>query len=307
MAKKYSLAALAALFIVLLSSCSKDREAQKPVYISVPKIFLNTDYQTEGTSSNKITTVWIVANGNPVGVFELPCTVPALLNEGNNEITLYPGINLNGITSSRAIYESFEPMEFTLNYSPSGKEVADTMVVDSVNRTTSYMPRFTIDLVEDFDGSGLNLEKTNRSDTNARKTSDSSEIFINYQNLSENNGSAGVVYVNKSKDFAELATVKSYSLPIGGSNVYLEMNYKCNIPFIVGVISDGLQGTVQQPTLLISPKADWNKIYVNLVTEISSQSSSATHKVFFLIEHRNEYGVDTGKVYLDNLKLVYGL
>ncbi len=304
MARKYSLAAFAALFIILFISCSKDWEAQKPVYLSVPEILLSTDYVSEGTSSSKMTTVWIYANGDAVGVFELPCVVPAILKEGDNEITMYPGINLNGIAASRAIYEGFEGMEFTLNYSPSGSAEADTILIDSANRVTTYTDRVTVNLLEDFDGAGLNFEKTSKSDTNLRKTDlNNANNFVNPQNPSEPNGRAGILYTSKSNDLAEVVLVKSLQLPIGGANVYLEMNYKSNVPFIVGVFADVSGTAVQQPTLYITPKDEWNKIYVNLVSEVSSQSSASGYKIYFRADHDDN--LDTGKVFLDNLKLVY--
>ncbi len=304
MARKYSLAAFAALFIILFISCSKDWEAQKPVYLSVPEILLSTDYVSEGTSSSKMTTVWIYANGDAVGVFELPCVVPAILKEGDNEITMYPGINLNGIAASRAIYEGFEGMKFTLNYSPSGSVEADTILIDSANRVTTYTDRVTVNLLEDFDGAGLNFEKTGKSDTNLRKTDlNNTNNFVNPQNPSEPNGRAGILYTSKSRDLAEVVLVKSLQLPIGGANVYLEMNYKSNVPFIVGVFADVSGTAVQQPTLYITPKDEWNKIYVNLVSEVSSQSDASGYKIYFRADHDDN--LDTGKVFLDNLKLVY--
>ncbi len=304
MAKKYSLAAFAALFTILFISCSKGWEAQKPVYLSIPEILLNTDYVSEGTSNSKITTVWIYANGDAVGVFELPCVVPAIVNEGNNEITMYAGINLNGIAASRAIYEGFEAMDFTLNYSPSGQADADTILIDAANRVTSYTSRVTVNLVETFDGAGLNFEKSNISDTNLRKTdANDPNNFVNLQDTSENSGRAGILYTSKSKDLAEVVSVKALQLPGGGSNVYLEMNYKCNVPFIVGVIADVNGSDFQQPTLYITPKSEWNKIYVNLVTEVSSVTNANGYKIYFRADHDDN--LDTGKVYLDNLKLVY--
>ncbi len=304
MAKKYSLAAFAAIILLSFISCSKDWEAQKPVYLSIPEIRLNTDYVSEGTSNSRITTVWIYANGDAVGVFELPCTVPAILNEGNNEITMYAGINLNGTSSSRAIYEGFEPLQFDLNYTPSGRAVADTIEIDSANRVTGYLSRITVNIIEDFDGAGLNFEKTGGSDTNLRKTGiNDPNNFLNLQNPAEDNGRAGILYTTTNNDLAEVASVKSLQLPVGGENVYLEMNYKCNIPFIVGVISDVPGATIQQATAVVTPKSDWNKIYINLVTEVSSQPTALGYKIYFRADHQD--GLDTGRVFLDNLKLVY--
>lgn len=302
MAKHYSLTAIAVLLIICMSSCSKNEEAQKPVYLSIPGLSVKTDYQSEGTSDQKITTVWILANGKAVGSFELPCIIPAFLKEGSNHIKLYPGINLNGISNTRAIYEGFRPIEFDTTYIPSGKSSADTLLIDSINRVTGYNDKVTINILEDFDQIGLNLAKTSRSKTNIEITSKGA--FINPSDSSEDNGKSGMLYTTPDKDLAEIASIENYEdFPIGGANVYLEMNYKCNIPFTVGIIANTPTGVEQLATLTVYPKESWNKIYVNLVTEVSSVSNADSYKIFFLAEHNN--ALDTGKVFLDNLKLVY--
>ena len=304
MAKNYFLTALAVAFLFALTSCSKSWEVDKPVYISVPEIWLETDYLKEGTSNSKITTAWILANGEPIGAFELPCTVPALLKEGENQITIYAGINLNGVSSSRAIYEGFEIMRFSQNYTPSGSVNADTVVIDSINRVTRYLDRVTVNLIENFDGAGLNFEKTGISDTNLRKTeANDPNNFENLQEPGEDNGRAGILFTNKSQDLAEVVSVKSLQLPVGGSNVYLELNYKNNIPFIVGVIADIPGGTSQMATAYVNARQDWNKIYINLVNEVSSVTNATGYKIYFRADHDDN--IDTGRVFLDNVKLVY--
>lgn len=304
MAKKYASSIFAILAIAAISfSCSKDREASRPVYLDIPELKLDTDYLTEGTSSSKLTTGWVQVNGDLVGAFEIPFTVPVILNQGKNDIKIYPGINLNGISSTRAIYVGFEDYSYSVDYTPSTGD-ADTISFDSIQRITSYNSFVTIDPVEYFDSPGINLEKSVRSDTNAQKVSDTSKVFINHQKPSEENGNAGALYTTNSKDVAELITIKSYQLPIGGANVYLEMNYKSNMPFTVGVVSLMQNGQhKQEPTVVINPKEDWNKIYINLVTEVSGNSNATGYKIFFYARHTT--GSEVGAVYLDNLKLVY--
>jgi ligand-binding SRPBCC domain-containing protein len=71
----------------------------------------------------------------------------------------------------------------------------------------------------------------------------------------------------------------SYPLPAGVSNVYLEINYKCNAPFTVG-----LQGDLfQKDALIINPQSSWNKIYVALANAVSSTPVSDRYKVYFKI------------------------
>lgn len=305
MAKKYLNAAFAVIFLFTLLGCAKEsKEAKKPVYLSIQDMFVNTNYSTEGTSHQKITTVWLEINGKSVGAFDMPATPPIILEEGSNTIRLYEGITMNGIDASRAIYDRLDYIEFDTTYTPSGRDVADTMNLYKGQRTTKYASFSQIDILETFDNSGLSFEKTNNSDTTIVKSSNPAEWFTNPQDTSENNGRCGVLYTNSKSKYAEVATINTYSLPSGNLNVYLEMNYRCNIPMIVGVIAETSTGTIEQKaTLGINPKEDWNKIYVNLVTETSSYFDDTKFKIFIAAEHQS--GLDTGYVFLDNLKLVY--
>ncbi|MDZ7846373.1 MAG: hypothetical protein U5L96_06205 [Owenweeksia sp.] len=101
----------------------------------------------------------------------------------------------------------------------------------------------------------------------------------------------------------EVATVSTYNLPRGGSNVYVEVSYKSNIPFVVGLIANSQSGINQSPTVVVNPKDYWNKIYVNLVTDLTAYAGADNYKIFIGASH--ESSLDTGKVFLDNLKLVY--
>lgn len=305
MAKKYLKTAFVAIFLFTLLSCAKEsKEAKKPVYLSIQDMFVNTNYSIEGTSHQQITTVWLEVNGKSIGAFEMPATPPVILNEGSNDIRLYEGITMNGIDASRAIYDRLDYIDLVIDYTPSGKDDSDTIILDRSQLTTNYVSFTQIDILENFDNAGLSFEKTSSSDTTIIKSNDSSKWFTNPQDPSEDNGKCGVLYTNSKADYAEVATVNSYTLPSGGLNVYLEMNYRSNIPMIIGVIAETTTGDIEQKaTLGINPKEDWNKIYVNLVTETSSYFDGTKYKIFIATEHQS--GLDTGYVYLDNLKLLY--
>ncbi len=286
--------------ILVFSSCSPDKySASRPVYFDIPDFQLNTDYLTEGTSNSKITTIWIYVDNDLEGTYELPCTVPVILEEGSHTIRIFPGINLNGISSSRAIYPFFERPIFDTTIAAS----VDTFLVPLKFRRTNYSSSATIDILEDFDQAGINLLPTDNSDTGIVKITDPALVFTNPQKPSEDNGKAGVMYTTASVRKAEVSSVKTYDLPKNGENVYLEMNYRCNQAFIVGVFANRISGNTQQATVIVNPKEDWNKIYINLVTELSAFSDADNFNIFFGAIHDSEN--DTGWVYLDNLKLVY--
>jgi hypothetical protein len=301
MADKYAMPAFIAVFIIALSSCSTDNySASRPVYFAVPDFLLETNYLDEGTSNSKITTVWIYQDNDLQGTYEIPCTVPVIVDQGNSHTyRIFAGINLNGISSSRAIYEFYDRPLFDTALPAD----LDTFLLPQEYRTTNYSPGSTVTILENFDEAGLNLAPTSGSDTTIRKVSDANLVFQNTQNPSENNGRAGVLTTSNSILKAEVASVSTYNLPTNGKNVYLELNYRCNQQFVVGVIANSLTGASQQPTVVINPREEWNKIYINLVSELSGNRDADNFNIFLGTIHDSQN--DTGRVYLDNLKLVY--
>src|SRR5690606_38914333 len=175
MAKNYLKAAFAVIFLFTLLGCAKkSKEAKKPVYLSIQDMYVNTNYSTEGTSHQQITTVWLEVNGKSIGAYEMPATPPVILNEGSNDVRLYEGITMNGIDASRAIYDRLDYIDLVIDYVPSGKEDADTIVLDKNQLTTNYASFAQIDILETFDNAGLSFEKTSRSDTNIIKSNEPS-------------------------------------------------------------------------------------------------------------------------------------
>ncbi len=297
MAEKLRFAALAA-FLFLAIACNRDTfEATAPSYLSIPAIELTTNYASEGTSHHKITTAWIFANGKAVGAFELPAVVPVLA-EGPTKIDIRPGITMNGIDASRAIYSAYSNIVETVNL-----VALDTaFVVEDTIPETRYASTATIKFVENFDQSGLNLSASANSDTSVIKTNDPSEIFVNPKQT-EDNGKAGKIVLEGERNLFELVTSETYSLPSTGQSVYLEMTYKTDVPIVVGVIAKYGSLSEQAGTLVVLPVSEWNKIYVNLVTELTAYSLADGYQIYILGE--NDEKNAPASVFLDNLKIVY--
>ena len=95
------------LLIVVFSSCKKDQfKAEIPSYIHIESIDLETD-SFEGSDSQNLTDAWVTMDGNFLGAFELPCTIP-ILSDGAHEFRVSSGIKANGISATRIIYPFFE-------------------------------------------------------------------------------------------------------------------------------------------------------------------------------------------------------
>lgn len=297
MAKKIFFVAIATVLLFAISCNRETYRADQPAYLSIPALDLKTNYQDEGSAHSDITTVWVFANNQPVGAFELPCIVP-ILDGGLVNIEVYAGIDMNGIDATRAIYSPYQKFEKQIELT-----ILDTAYLDqSTIAEINYSSSATIFIAEDFDETGQNLVPTLRSDTTLIKTSAANEVFINPDEV-ENNGDAGKIVLVGEQSFFEVSTIDLYNLPKGDKSVFLEMSYKNDIPMTIGVIAHEPGGTQQAQTLFLYASSEWKKIYVNLVTEINSVPAATGYQIF--IGGIKPSSLDTAKVYLDNLKITY--
>ena len=74
--------------------------------------------------------------------------------------------------------------------------------------------------------------------------------------------------------------------------------------FVAGMyVNSASQGTIQAVTATINPSDEWNKIYINLYSEVNGYPNVLGHKVF--IGAINYEGQGEKTLYLDNIKLLY--
>ena len=100
----------------------------------------------------------------------------------------------------------------------------------------------------------------------------------------------------------EITTDPITDLPQQGAPVFLELDYKSNTEFLVGVYINYTL-VVKRDLLWINPKDNWNKIYINL-TQIISEGINAPSFSIFVGMKRN-FLLEKNELHLDNLKVVY--
>lgn len=289
------------MIIYLIGSCSAE-EAAKPTYLKIDEINLQTDFAEEGSAHSAITTVWVNLNGNSVGAFELPAIIPLILRDGANTLRLEAGINTNGIGSFRAINSSYTPIILEAQGNSDGP--IDTIIPLASELTVSYRNFYNVTVVEDFDKPGLNFERTNFSDTNFLKDGDSLFQFIPFgSSTAEPNENSGLIVLDDINESVELRSVVSYGLPAGIQNLYLELTYRTNMQVGFGLVANFPGGDQSDITAVVFPQEEWNKIYINLITEVQAFNGANGYQV--LIRGRKPEDIAEGRIYLDNIKLVY--
>lgn len=290
--------------IYFTSACSPG-EAAKPTYIQIDALHLETDYAEEGTAHSNFTTVWLTLNGQSLGAYELPALLPAILKEGSNTLRIEAGINTNGISSFRAINTSFTPISYELNYTSSGAD-PDTIIIPDADLVVNYRSFYEINIVEDFDEPGINFQRTNFSDTNFVKVDDADSIFEFTpfgSNSPEPNSESGLIILDDLNPRADLISVVTYDIPIGTQNVYLEVSYRTNAQVGFGLQGNLPSGPRNDITAVVLPKDEWNKIYINLVSEFQAYQGASSYQV--IIRAQKPDNLNEARIYLDNIKMVY--
>ena len=67
------------ILFITATSCEKFSGDQTiPAYLGIDSIYLSTDYNSEGTASQRITDAWVYVDDEFLGAFELPARLPVL-------------------------------------------------------------------------------------------------------------------------------------------------------------------------------------------------------------------------------------
>ncbi len=278
------------LITTITSGCKKNDTDLVPSYLFIDQIGLTSSYD-QGTSSQKITDAWVYVDETLIGAFELPATVP-ILKEGLQKITIRPGIKLNGIANTRAIYPFYADIKRNI-----------TLVKDSVinvsDVVTTYKTNVTFPWLEDFNFSGVTLDTTSKSTVGIDKINNPELIF---NQAGEINTYSAFITMTENTDVFEAVSTEKFDFPGNGASIFLEMNYKINHELVVGVFYTASGIRVQRPLLILNKNDDWNKVYVNLTVPKYDTPSAYDFQIFFGTQKE---GTEDALIYLDNLKLVH--
>ena len=283
------------LFIIvtlsLLAGCSKTTIDEIPSYIAIDTTSINVA-SLQGTASQKISDTWVYADNELIGAFEVPAQFPVLKN-GSSELSIFAGIRLNGINETRAPYPFYEKITRTVN-------LEREKITDLGHLKFLYVVGTKFAWQEDFEQANLSIDSTARSEVNLVRTRMTSELAAAFP-FEMNEWAAKIIIPDDSLVF-ECASHDSYRLPTTGTSVFLEMNYKSNNSFTVGLIVNG-SVTSQKSVLVINPSETWNKIYINLTPSVSASSGATSFKVF--LSAMKNTNVPKAEIYFDNFKLLH--
>lgn len=270
-----------------MASCEKTELV--PAYVQLDPVVVSTVPATQGSGTHKITDLWVTADGQDAGVWEAGSKLP-VLGSGSTEIRLVAGIPRNGIVDDRIQYPFYQTFQTTVSLEPE-----HTL---EITPTFTYFSglQFFIDRLEP---GGFLVEVDAQSDTTLQLVTDPME---------EMPDGIGCARVDLDTDHNLLRFSNFETLDLFSGPVFLELDYKCDHRFLVGVYYTVSGSVVQTPYLYVSPtkRADggmpWNKIYVDLSPVLTVPGT--TDKKFY-IECYLEPGETGALFFFDNVKLVH--
>ncbi len=281
--KRATLRIVLLMFIsaALFFSCKKNPETEPTFFLRAEPVKVNPT-ALQGSSSHNITDIWLYVDGQFQGAYPVGNLMPVVTKNKSVTIDAFAGIENNGIGDTRIPWLLYQKLQY------------DTLIASGQHITRqftfNYNPAVTFDWVEDFEGSaGVTLVKSPISEV-GYVLSPASDSF---------EGKSIEMVLNSTQLIGQLESTKSFTLPPANSNVYLELNYKCNTKFEVGLFGTG---TSEKPALIVNPKDTWNKIYIQLAAVVNSEPKAPSYKVYFRMINGE---AAEPKVQLDNIKLLY--
>jgi hypothetical protein len=268
-------------------SCKKDKlKAPEASFLVVNNVTLKT-VGNQGSTSHNIVDIWYYVDGEFKGVFPVGSVMP-IISKGTAEITLFAGIKNNGISSTRLPYPIYNSKTYRIDIEP-GKTY--TLSPEFEYNSSAYFY-----YADNFDlGSGGGSFFTSTGDSNYVYTSSPDKVW-------GGSGSSIFMSMGDNKPTAAMMQTNSYYLPDGGSVIYVELDYKCNQEFNVGIIGYASSGGADLRNVLTVNRSDeWNHIYIQLTSAVSTAPTYGAYKVF--IEARKS--ADTPEIFIDNVKLIY--
>ncbi len=282
--KKCLFWSLTALIIcITVISCKKYKPSNPVFYLKSDQVTVNTNLVLQGTGTHNITELYVYVNGKFQGAYPQVNNIPIpMLEQGKNvKINLVAGIKNNGIAATRINYPFYDL--YVLD------TLANQSTIITKNISFGYKSGVDFPLVEGFD-SGIKLIKSPVSDTGVVVTNDGTGITGNF----------GRITLSTANKFARIESALQYTLPKGESNLYLELDYRSNVEFEVGVLGENNE---EKSTIRITPKDNWSKIYISLADAVNREPKYNKHKLYIKAVTNGDN--PKLKLDLDNIKIVH--
>lgn len=291
------------LIIILFSSCKKTDLTASYIYIdassfSIDMAGFNDEFSTgydqgelECIASHNFPDAWVMVNGKDLGTWELPCKIPVLAKE-NATVQIFPGVKLNGVSTSRPRYPFTDANKQTINLNPN-----EITKISSI--PVKYYSTTAFKIVENFE-----------RDYNGYFTAEDSN-GVNFEHIYDmDNPSNRIGKISLEDDVMDFNVLSSpMRFTSGVQYVFLEMDYRCdveNAQIYAGVLITKPTTVVatDEPLVVVNASPKWKKIYINLTQAVlrNHTSEAVSYKVYLSGGRSDSTPIH---YYFDNIKVIY--
>ena len=110
--KFFVLTLVFSLQLFLFNSCKKYSPATPAFFIKASSVNVVTTSSVQGSTSNKITELWLYLDGKYQGAYPIGSLMPIPNNGQNTRVDVFAGIENNGIKSTRITWLFYDKIEF---------------------------------------------------------------------------------------------------------------------------------------------------------------------------------------------------
>lgn len=277
-------------FIVLCSCSIINPDEREPAYLVIGDYDLQV-LSGQGADTDGITELWVYANSDILGVYDLPARIP-VLNSGNTRIAVFGGIKNNGVSTTRIRYPFYALYDTTLNLEP--------LKDYNVSPVFNYSEDVVIDATRSFENGNMFQPAT-------AENQGSAELITN-SNIARTGLRCGKFSLSSGESYMQFLDDGNIEITSGVTS-FLELDYSCNNTFAVGLYTVQGSSSSKNPMVYITPTNEgdgslpvWNKIYLDLGLVASNYPNADYYRIYIEC-YSNESATPT--IYLDNLKYVH--
>lgn len=268
-----------------IGGCDFFEEEPIPSYIYIDTLFLTTE-AGQGTNRHGVSDAWVSVGADLVGAFPLPALIP-VLESGEQEVTVFGGVLQNGIGATRDVYPFY-----------SRYTVAKTLIpgqVDTIRPTIEYIDNLKFLMMEDFETSNIISDEID-GNNNTKVNFSTTEVFEGTK--------SGQITLGGDDNLIEVGTNLSYEFPSTPERVYLELHYKNDVAFEIGISGESNNYFERFYKVGVLPSAEWNKVYVDFSNDVKSMITNSAEEFKVVFRALNTEDRITN-IYFDNIKLIY--
>lgn len=279
--------------IGLLGACIKSPKITVPSYIQVDSIKTVTSYSLEGTNNQKFSDLLVESKTYNYGYYPMPGKIPLPLT-GATYLIVRPVIKVNGVGALRVDYPLMHGYDTTFGLIP-GQAIKITPVF-------KYYPTVNFRFMGDFEG-GTQMVNSDAANTFGVKQATNA----NYPG-SQMPGSTKCLLMRLDADHpvCQTQSYTTFSLPTDGTNIFLEINYKSNTDFEVGLIGTNTQnGPISDQRTVGGANASngWNKMYFSFSQMVATPPHYPWYYLYFS-KSGYDASSDTNFIFIDNIKVI---